>query len=124
MLLQAKADTEIRMGDQVPLQHKLLTASAVLLVWDIQSTPLMTAAEDGRVGSIKVLLQYGAQLQATEPWVRNNSAAGATGSLLWQTGDTALHKAGWRGMVAAVETLLENGADVHATNIVRAVTHD
>jgi ankyrin repeat protein len=81
----------------------------------------MTAAGAGRVGSIKVLLQYGARLQATESYVRNNSPAGATGSLLWQTGDTALHKAGWRGMVATVETLLENGADVHATNKVAVV---
>jgi ankyrin repeat protein len=57
-------------------------------------TPLVVAAEQGRVGVVRLLLQRGAEVKA--PYV---------------CGDTALHAAAGRGREEVVNVLLSSGAD-------------
>ncbi len=61
-------------------------------------TPLMLAARTGQVHAVTVLLDAGADRNATETW----------------NGQSALMWAAAEGHVPVVQTLIDHGADIHA----------
>ena len=93
------------------------------------STPLLFAARNGDVGTARVLVDAGADVQDTEASgasalvIAAHSGHGPLGIYLLEqgadpnavgSGYTALHAAVLRGQVELVEALLEHGADLNA----------
>ena len=71
--------------------------------------PLYWAAKNGHIRSVEILLEYGANVNAT--------CKGSSSALSGEVGLTPLMIAAWTGRVEVVRLLLERGADVLAKSV-------
>ncbi|RHY27850.1 hypothetical protein DYB32_006488 [Aphanomyces invadans] len=85
--------------------------------WGCLKTPLILAAERGDLKAVKLLVKFGANIEATDE-VTNVLRVNTSGAILWQDDGTALMAALKHGQRDVVEFLVKKGANKEARHIV------
>lgn len=106
-VLMAICDHNIRR-----VQELLTTGASVGGSAELVMKPIAVAAFQGQVDIVELLLERGANLEASAP----DREFGVGGDVAWKSGWRAVHAAIFGGQVIALDALIKAGANLNATD--------